>query len=79
MNLLDLDEPRVGESPTQARCRCCRHKLLDPVSLAYGIGPDCRKRLGIAPRKPVRISGVPTGWDVEGQIDMLQAIPGDEA
>ncbi|GAA2861449.1 DUF6011 domain-containing protein [Nonomuraea rubra] len=75
MNLLDLDEPdtpAAGETPTVGRCRCCRHKLQDPVSLAYGIGPDCRKALGIVSRKPVRITGVPTGWDVDGQTDLLE-------
>ncbi|WP_372513363.1 DUF6011 domain-containing protein [Nonomuraea thailandensis] len=51
------DESVVGQAPTTGRCRCCRHKLLDPVSLAYGMGPDCRKRLGTTPRKPVRLNG----------------------
>ncbi|MFD0472697.1 DUF6011 domain-containing protein [Nonomuraea thailandensis] len=44
------DESVVGQAPTTGRCRCCRHKLLDPVSLAYGMGPDCRKRLGTTPQ-----------------------------
>jgi hypothetical protein len=42
------------------------------VSLAYGIGPDCRKRLGIAPRRPVRVTGVETWRDCEGQTDLLE-------
>ena len=42
------------------------------MTLAYGIGPDCRKRPGIVSRKPVRITGVPTGWDIEGQADLFE-------
>lgn len=79
MTLLDLgdaDEPDLRGAEDHAartgRCRCCRHKLEDPVSLAYGIGPDCRKKLGIVSRRPVRITGVPTGWDCEGQADLLE-------
>ena len=74
MNLLDLDgpDPPAGETPTTGRCRCCRRGLEDPVSLAYGIGPDCRKRLGIAPRRPVRVTGVPAWRDCEGQADLLE-------
>lgn len=78
MTLLDLDTPLLDlhgpedHAARAGRCRCCRHKLLDPVSLAYGIGPDCRKRLGIAPRKPVRITGVETWRDCEGQTDLLE-------
>ncbi|MFC4006604.1 DUF6011 domain-containing protein [Nonomuraea purpurea] len=74
MTLLDLDEPAptVGESPTVGQCRSCHHKLQDPVSLAYGIGPDCRKKLGIVPRQPVRITGVEMWRDCEGQTDLLE-------
>ncbi|MFB4280832.1 DUF6011 domain-containing protein [Nonomuraea sp. MTCD27] len=73
MNLLDLDTAPERQATT-GRCRCCRHKLLDPVSLSYGIGPDCRRKLGITPRKPVRIAGVPAGWEIEGQGDLLEDI-----
>jgi len=75
VNLLDLDEPdtpTVPESRTVGACRCCRHALRDPVSLAYGIGPDCRKRLGIVSRKPVRITGVEMWRDCEGQTNLLE-------
>lgn len=27
-----------------ARCRCCGRPLRDPVSVAAGIGPECRKQ-----------------------------------
>lgn len=71
--LLYLDEPStVGERPTVARCRCCHRLLTENVSLGYKIGPVCRRRLGITPRQAVRISGVPRGWDIEGQADLLE-------
>ncbi|MFD9949853.1 DUF6011 domain-containing protein [Nonomuraea sp. NPDC059022] len=72
MTLLDLDPAVVGETPTTGRCRCCRHKLADPVSLAYGIGPDCRERLGITRRRRLRLSRVRPGGDCPGQGDLLE-------
>ncbi|MFE3452401.1 DUF6011 domain-containing protein [Nonomuraea sp. NPDC059194] len=70
--LSELDEPTVGESPTVGRCRCCKHTLRTPESRALGLGPDCASKLGLAPRKPLRITGVPQGWDCDGQIDLLE-------
>ena len=76
MDLLILADPApdppAGETPTTGQCRCCRRKLEDPVSLAYGIGPDCRKRLGIAPRARVRLARTRPGGDCEGQGDLLE-------
>lgn len=69
MDLLDLDQPEVREHV--ARCRACRHLLRTPESRALGVGPDCASRLGIAPRKPIRITGVPRGFDIEGQGDLF--------
>lgn len=34
--------------------------------------PDCASKLGLAPRRPLRITGVPTGWDIVGQGDLLE-------
>jgi hypothetical protein len=68
--LLDLDN--VGAREHVTRCTACKHTLKTPESQALGVGPDCASKLGIAPRKPLRITGVPTGWDVEGQTDLLE-------
>lgn len=72
VNLLDLDEPTVPPSPTAARCRCCKRLLRAEESLGYVIGPVCRKRLGIAPRKPVRLARTKPGGDCQGQTDLLE-------
>ncbi|WP_157253180.1 DUF6011 domain-containing protein [Nonomuraea typhae] len=72
MTLLDLDPSTVEETPTVGRCRSCHHKIADPVSLAYGIGPDCRERLGISPRRRLRLARVRPGGDCEGQTDILE-------
>jgi hypothetical protein len=77
VNLLALDEPTVGESPTVARCRCCKRLLTADDSLGYVIGPTCRKRLGITSRQRVRLARVKPGGDCEGQGDLLEAaMPG---
>jgi len=57
--------------PHPARCRRCHRPLTDPVSLGYRIGPDCRARLGIGPRRPVRLPRVRVCGDVDGQLDLL--------
>ena len=31
----------------EGRCGCCGRKLTEPRSLEVGLGPDCRKKLGI--------------------------------
>lgn len=31
-------------APDVARCRCCRHPLTAPTSVARGIGPECWRR-----------------------------------
>jgi hypothetical protein len=31
-----------------SKCTKCSRKLTDPVSIAFGIGPDCRKMMGFA-------------------------------
>jgi hypothetical protein len=69
VTLLDLDDPATREHVT--RCKACKHTLRTPESRALGLGPDCASKLGIAPRRPLRITGVPTGWDVEGQTDLF--------
>jgi hypothetical protein len=74
VNLLDGDDepdPPLEETPTTARCRCCRRPLRDETSLGYEIGPDCRKRLGIAPRARVRLARTKPGGDCDGQTDLL--------
>lgn len=76
MDLLDLldsaPDPPSGEKPRNARCRCCKRPLTDETSLGYQIGPDCRKRLGIAPRARVRLARTRPGGDCEGQGDLLE-------
>jgi hypothetical protein len=32
----------------EGRCGCCGRKLTEPTSLDCGIGPECRKRYGLA-------------------------------
>lgn len=70
MTLLDLDEHSTRDHVT--RCAACKHTLRTPESRALGLGPDCASKLGVAPRKPLRITGVPTGWDIKGQGDLLE-------
>jgi hypothetical protein len=68
--LLDLDEPATRAHVV--RCEACKHTLRTPESRALGLGPDCAAKLGLAPRKPLRITGVPQGWDCDGQTDLLE-------
>ena len=63
-----MADPPPDEPP---RCRRCHRPLTDPASLGYRIGPDCRELLGIAPRRPVRLTGVRVCGDVTGQLDLL--------
>lgn len=70
--LVDLDQPEVHDHAS--RCRACKHLLRTPESRALGVGPDCASRLGITPRRAVRGTGVPRGWDIEGQGDLLEAL-----
>ncbi|MEV4159980.1 DUF6011 domain-containing protein [Nonomuraea dietziae] len=70
VTLFDLSEPFVREHVV--RCEACKHTLRTPESRAAGIGPECAARLGLAPRKPLKITGVPRGWNCEGQIDLLE-------
>lgn len=67
--LLDLDDPAAREHVT--RCAACKHRLRTPESRALGLGPDCASKLGITPRRPIRIVGVPRGWNCDGQLDLL--------
>lgn len=73
MNLLDLadPDPPAGETPTTGKCVCGK-KIWDPVSLAYEMGPDCRRKHGIVPRRPVRVTGVPSWRDCDGQTDLFE-------
>ncbi|MET9339256.1 DUF6011 domain-containing protein [Nonomuraea sp. NPDC003804] len=68
--LLDFGEPAVRDHVV--RCGSCRRLLRDPASQALGLGQDCAEKLGVAPRKPIRITGVPQGWDCDGQMDLLE-------
>lgn len=73
LDLGDADEPdlRGAEDHAALTGRCvCGRKIWDPVSLHFGIGPDCRRKLGIVSRRPVRITGVPSGWECDGQIPL---------
>jgi hypothetical protein len=40
------DEAKVLEDYNTARghCRCCGRRLTNPLSIALGIGPECRKQ-----------------------------------
>jgi Zn finger protein HypA/HybF involved in hydrogenase expression len=80
VNLLDLAEPAaeptVGETPTVARCRCCKRLLKAEESLGYVIGPTCRKRLGIASRQSVRLARTKPGGDCDGQTNLLETPDG---
>ena len=69
MNLLDLDEPSTREHVV--RCDACKHALKTPQSRALGLGPDCASKLGLTPRRPLRITGVPVWRECEGQLDLL--------
>lgn len=70
--LLDTDEPAAGETPTVGFCVCGR-KIWDSVSLAYEMGPDCRKKRGIVTsRKRVRLARTRPGGDCDGQQDLLE-------
>jgi hypothetical protein len=73
--LLDLDEPATRDHVT--RCAACKHTLRTPESRALGLGPDCASKLGIAPRRPLRITGVPVWREIDGQTDLLET-PDDE-
>lgn len=41
--------PVVGGSSIKhaGKCGCCGRKLTEPLSLEIGIGPECRKKLGM--------------------------------
>jgi hypothetical protein len=72
VNLLDLDEPTVGEAPTVGRCVCGR-RIWDPVSLLYEMGSGCRKKHGIVVGgKRVRLARTKPGGDCEGQTNLLE-------
>ncbi|TDD54567.1 hypothetical protein E1286_05085 [Nonomuraea terrae] len=68
--LLDLGEPSTRDHVS--RCAACKHRLRTDASRALGLGPDCASKLGITPRRPVRITGVEKWRDCEGQIDLLE-------
>ncbi|MFI7615586.1 DUF6011 domain-containing protein [Nonomuraea terrae] len=68
---LDLGVPSTREHLT--RCAACKHKLRTPGSQALGLGPDCASKLGVAPRRPLRITGVAKWRDCEGQMELFQA------
>jgi hypothetical protein len=68
--LLDLDVPAVAEHVV--RCHSCKHMLRTPESRALGLGPDCASKLGLTPRKPVRITGGSAWRYCEGQMDLLE-------
>jgi hypothetical protein len=74
VNLLDLDTPTVGEADERqgSRCRCCHRPLSAETSLGYSIGPDCRRKLGIAPRSRVRLARTKPGGDCDGQTNLLE-------
>ena len=45
------------------------------AGLAYGVGGAATvavHKLGLTPRRPLRIKGVPTGWDVDGQTALFE-------
>ncbi|MER6942509.1 DUF6011 domain-containing protein [Nonomuraea sp. NPDC000554] len=72
MNLLDLDDQATREHVTQ--CRACKHALKTPESRALGLGPDCASKLGLTPRRPLRITGL-RWWDCDGQTDLFEDDP----
>lgn len=39
--------PDVVKVYHHGKCSVCGRKLTDPVSLAYGVGPTCRERIGM--------------------------------
>jgi hypothetical protein len=43
-----VDKARVLYGQKLGQCGNCNKSLTDEVSRAYGIGPECRKKLGIA-------------------------------
>ncbi|WP_327088375.1 DUF6011 domain-containing protein [Nonomuraea sp. NBC_01738] len=67
--LLDLSEPAIYSHVV--RCAACKHRLRTPESRAAGIGPECAARLGLAARRPLRLTGVPRGWMCDGQTALL--------
>lgn len=75
LDLGDADEPdlRGAEDHAALTGRCvCGRKIWDPVSLHHGIGPDCRRKLGIVPPARVRLARTKPGGDCEGQGDLLE-------
>lgn len=70
MTLLDLDESATREHVVL--CNACKHTLKTPESRALGLGPDCASKLGLTPRRALRIVGVPARWDCDGQLDLLE-------
>ncbi|MEU7831355.1 DUF6011 domain-containing protein [Nonomuraea sp. NPDC049129] len=68
--LLDLSEPATRDHVVL--CNACKHTLKTPESRALGLGPDCASKLGLTPRRPIRITGVPAGWNCYGQTDLLE-------
>lgn len=52
---------------TAPRCARCKRLLRDEVSTAFGLGPVCRRRLGIAePAEPT--TAAPRRGRIEGQL-----------
>lgn len=44
-------------------CVYCNRKLTDPISIATGVGPDCREKYSVEPVKVDRIHGFTVGPD----------------
>ncbi|WP_443050563.1 DUF6011 domain-containing protein [Streptomyces sp. H27-D2] len=56
-------------APEPGRCRSCRRRLRDPVSLAAGRGPKCRRAAAGSPSGGLRIRRPP-------RTDQPDVIPG---
>ncbi|MEU8279533.1 DUF6011 domain-containing protein [Microbispora bryophytorum] len=86
--MTELDEqPALWEEPDDAdggdatrarprwrgRCEECHHPVRVPQSLAWRVGPKCRRKLGLnGPRPPTIRTRAPGA--IAGQLDLLQLL-----
>ena len=84
--IADLWKGIVDDAP-KGHCGCCGKEMYDPVSLARGIGPECRGKEGRLLRWLERMGFVmrreaiqwPRAWDAsEGWATSLPGVPSHE-
>lgn len=67
------DGGRTARPRWRGRCEECHHPVRVPQSLAWRVGPKCRRKLGLlGPRPPtIRVRAVGA---IAGQLDLLELL-----